>query len=104
MHGEAARKGPRAGVVRVDAIGKERGETATPRAVRFKAFIRCNGSFKIPLILCSELMHAKDAPIWARLSVRILNGYLAVTLNECVLEGRVLFSSSELVSVMDAGS
>lgn len=80
-----------AGVVRVDAIGKERGATATPRAVRFKAF-RCNGSTEIPLMFCIGLLHAKDASIlgasFGAYSMRVLSG----TSVECVPEGRALFS------------
>ena len=81
-----------AGVVRVGAIGKERGETATPRAVRFKAFIRCNCSSETPLMFCSELLHAEDVPnlgaSFGAYSERVLSG----TSDECVPEGRALFS------------
>ena len=49
-------------------------------------------------------MHAKDVPILGASFGAYSGWVLDGSLNECVLEGRVLFSSSELVSVMDAGS
>ena len=82
-----------AGVVRVGAIGKEHSRltAGSPRAVRFKAFIRCNGSIEIPLMFCSELLHAKDASIlgasFGAYSEQVLSG----TSVECVPEGRALF-------------
>ena len=95
-HGKAALKGPRAGVVRVGVIGKERGATATPHAVRFKAFIRCNGSLETPLMFRPEQMLAKGVSnlgaSFGAYSGRVLSG----TSDECVPEGRALFSSKSL--------
>ena len=92
------------GVVAAGAIGAEPARPGSPVTACDFAFIRSNGSIEIPLLFCLELAYAKDASIlgasFGMHSRRVLSG----TSVECVPEGRALFSSFGLVSVMDAGS
>ena len=89
-------------MVAAGAIGAEPARKGSPVTACDLAFVRSNGSFKIPSILCSELMHAKEASTlgasFGAYSERVLDG----SLNECVPEGRALSCSLKSVLCMDA--
>ena len=96
-----------AGVVRVGAIGKELGcpkRAATPRAVRFSV-IRCRACRKLRKF-SSQDMQTKIVSFWTRLSsfASLVMGFLRPSVEVRTVKVRVLFSSFEWVSVMDAGS
>ena len=91
-------------MVAAGAIGAEPARKGSPVTACDFAFVRCDGSLEIPLMFRPELLHAKDVSnlgaSFGAYSGQVLSG----TSRECVPGGRALFSSFELVSVMDAGS
>ena len=80
------------GVVAAGVIGDEPAQPGSPVTACDFAFIRSNGSSETPLMFCSELLHAKDASTlgasFGAYSEQVLGG----TSDECVPEGRALFS------------
>ena len=95
------------GVVRVGAIGKELGgpkRAVPPRAVRFSV-IRCRGCRKLRKF-SSQDMQTKIVSFWTRVSsfASLVMGFLRPSAEVWTMKVRVLFSSFEWVSVMDAGS